>query len=107
MPTIKALVAAATPVRWHCVTCSASGRADLSAIALAMGEDFDLMDCTPRCREPDCPGLVWFSVPIGAWHDKLLTAKGSGRLDQHGDWVFAERMRRIRAKNAKSPPPPR
>ena len=103
MPTIRSLVMKETPVRWHCATCSASGRADLSAIALVKGNDFDLMDCTPRCREPDCLGRVWFSVPQGAWHDKLLTEKGSAKLDRHGDWVFAERMRRISAAKSKTP----
>lgn len=107
MPTVQSLISAGTPVRWHCSTCSASGHADLSAIALAKGVDFDLTDCTPRCRVPDCLGLVWFSVPIGAWHEKLLTATGKMRLEQHGDWVFAERLRRRRAAaplEGQSPP---
>ena len=97
MPTVQSLIEAGTPVRWHCITCSQSGRADLSAIALAKGGDFDLTDCTPRCRFPDCLGLVWFSVPIGAWKEKLLTAAGHDRLERHGDWVFSERHRRLRA----------
>lgn len=72
-------------------------------MALAKGEDFELMDCTPRCKDPDCLGRVWFAVPLGTWQEKLLTKAGDDRLFAHGDWVFAERMRLRRAEAAKSP----
>lgn len=97
MPTVQSLIEAQTHVRWHCTTCSKSGRADLSTIALVKGGDFDLTDCTPRCRVEDCLGLVWFTVPIGSWKQKLLTGMGEARLERHGDWVFAERHRRLKA----------
>lgn len=98
MPTLKSLIESGKPVRWNCTTCSAGGRADLAAMALAKGEDFELMDCTPWCKVPECLGRVWFAVPLGSWHEKLLTKAGDDRLFAHGDWVFAERMRLRKAK---------
>ena len=69
-----------------------SAPADLEAIKAKAGPDFELTDFTPRCRQPNCLGRVWFTVPLGAWTSKLLTAVGEKRLAEHGDWVFSERQ---------------
>lgn len=61
--------------------------------------DYDLTDRTPWCQQAGCLGRVWFSVRIGSWMRKLLTAEGEARLEAHGDWVFAERQRLKRAQS--------
>lgn len=102
MQTVGFLIESGTAVRWHCVTCEKSGLANLEAIRKAKGPEYDLTDRTPRCQQPDCLGRVWFSVRLGSWMRKLLTADGEARLEAHGDWVFAERMR-LRSESKKGP----
>lgn len=82
--------------------CEKSGAADLEAIRIARGLEYNLTDRTPWCQKLGCLGRAWFSVRTSSWMRKLLTAEGEARLEAHSDWVFAEhhRLRKAKTKDA-------
>lgn len=59
-------------VRWRCETGHA-GPVDLQAMIAKHGEDYDLTDTYPPCRE--CPGVMTFNDCNSMWPRELTQMK--------------------------------
>lgn len=77
-------------IRWSCeVSASHHGDVDLKRIIDAKGADYVLINKTPPCRVPGCPGLVTFSDYSRVYWRKLET------LSDHDPewWAFNDKRR--------------
>lgn len=87
MPTLSALIASGSSVRFICQECRASGPVDLQAL-MALAGDLDLTDRHPPCRAPGCTYWVSFYAQQGMRNTPLRTHAGDMReMDRRTEWL--------------------
>lgn len=87
MPTLSALIASGSSVRFICQECRASGPVDLQALMASAG-DIDLTDRHPPCRAPGCTYWVSFYAQQGMRNTPLRTHAGEMReMDRRTEWL--------------------
>lgn len=90
MPTLSALIASGSSVRWICQQCSATGPVDLPALMAAAG-DIGLTDRHPPCKAEGCTYWVGFYAQQGMRNTPLRTPAGDLRaMDRRSAWLSAK-----------------
>lgn len=98
MPGIADLIANGCTIKWKCQQCGRMANADVEAMRLAKGDDYDLTDKTAPCRSPGCGYWVTFYAQDHMVMRSLLTEEFNALLSQRRTaWL------RDNVWNAKSP----
>lgn len=89
--SVSRMIGRGAKIRWRCdVAQGHYGEVDLKRIAKAKGGDYSIINKRPRCRIPDCPGVVIFEDFSGSWGRKLETI-----TDRDAAWWDMNERRRL------------